>query len=197
MTRWSVTLVLPRTSISTTSFALSSSTALRTCWRRTSAGGGGLGRRVLMTCAAVVKGSWARWRRWDYTRRSRPAGVKPSASRVQASVKLRLADECGHRRRHPVLPARIFGGDAATQFGGRLRPLRAEAEFGEATGRQRMQLRGQAPARREFGVDRGCTRGQGGLVDGGAGAVDREHVAQFEQFAPAVPSVQFEHRIPA
>ena len=52
----SVTLLLPRTSISTTSRALSSSTAAWTVFSNASAGGGGLGRRVLMTWAWLVKG---------------------------------------------------------------------------------------------------------------------------------------------
>src|SRR3546814_8040414 len=54
----SQTLVLPWTSISTTSLPLRSASAARTVSTRASADGGGSGRRVLMTCAVLVKWAW-------------------------------------------------------------------------------------------------------------------------------------------
>jgi hypothetical protein len=60
-----------------------------------------------------------------------------------------------------------------------------------------MQLRRQAPAGGEFGVHGRCAPGEGRFVDGGAGPRDGQQVRQVEQFAPAVPGVQFEDRIAA
>src|SRR5690606_27790796 len=109
----SVTLLLPRTSISTMSLALSSSTAPWTASSSFSMGGGGLGNWVLMTWAWVVKGVRVSWK-------SAAIITAPRSWPCHGSIEAVALDVAGHGRRHQVAPG-LPGGDAGADGGGRLR----------------------------------------------------------------------------
>src|SRR5690606_29857784 len=148
ITRWSATLVLPRTSISTTSLALISSTALRTAASSASTGGGGSGRRGLMTWAWLLKG-----------RLGRRCGKDEAIIRAQSCgpySRARLAcgrrigtgtcpvqpfglDLRGHGGGQPAAPGRGAAGDRLAHGGGRLRAQRLAQMVGKP-GRHRGQL---------------------------------------------------------
>src|SRR5688572_12596048 len=123
-------LVLPRTSISTASFAFISSRAACTCVRRDSGVGAGTGIRVLMTWALLVK-SRARNRRMPVPPLYRAARAGP----VQALVD----DVAGHRDRHHPTPVATLG-DPAADLRRRLRPQRPDRQRGVASGGRGREL---------------------------------------------------------
>src|SRR5690606_30422908 len=171
----SVTLLLPRTSISTMSLALSSSTAPWTASSSFSMGGGGLGNWVLMTWAWVVKGVRASWKSAAIITgaRSRPC---------HGSIKGMGLDVIGHRRRQQLAP-RLAGGDAGADGGGRMR-MQGLVEPQHLAGRRPLQVcraHGLAP------LERLLQSGRQAIVAIAAG--DHE-MGQCKQLAPGFPGRQ-------
>src|SRR5690606_18931679 len=198
ITRWSATLVLPRTSISTTSLALISSTAARTAASSWSTEGGGSGSRGLRTCAWLLKedsgvagGKAGTGRLRGGLYRGQVAGPswRPAGARavgLGGAIQAMVEDVAGHRRRHHRLPLRIAGCDRRAHRGGGGRierlPQREDAAIGGA-GQRRRRI-GPAPLpfggqfRRQLAVDR--------LI----AAAGHHQVRQRRQFAPPVAGRQ-------
>src|SRR5690606_29365394 len=165
----SVTLLLPRTSISTMSLALSSSTAPWTASSSFSMGGGGLGNWVLMTWAWVVKGVRAGGTSDGIVTGARP---RPCHGAIQAMG----LDVVGHRRRHQVARG-LAGGDPGAEGGGRMR-MQGLAQPQHLAGRRVRQFtRGPRHATLQCLLQ----RGRQAVV---AVATGDHEMGQCEQFAP-------------
>src|SRR4249919_2201589 len=177
ITRKSAMLVLPRTSISTTSFAFISSSAACTCASRASGVGAGTGIRVLMTWALLVK-LRSRGRRmpvWTLYPRARTGPVQAVA-----------ADVARHRRRQHPFPV-AAPGDAPAHLRRRFLAQGADRQ-------RRVAPRGAvgerprfAPARRQFLVHLRRRLLQPRRVRARAGAFGAEHVREFEDAPPLAP----------